>query len=937
MLKIYTFLFAFLTIVSQVNAQMRGPLEEPYIPGQLIVQIEEGENLEALLADLPNVQSFSVDRQLSKTMRAWLVKFDINEIDQEGALRLLKGKKGFSVVQSNHVIELRNTPNDPNYGQQWHLNNTGQGGGTPGADIQIEDAWAITTGGQNANGDDIVVCILEQVDFSHNDLQANHWINTAEIAGNGIDDDGNGYIDDINGWNVGNNSGNLPTNNSGHGTSVAGMIGAVGNNNLGVVGANWDVKMMNVVGYNIGSEASVVSAYEYPLVQRQIYNNTNGNEGSFVVSTNASWGIDAADPNNYPIWCAFYDTLGKYGILNCGATTNSNLNVDVSGDMPTACSSQYMIGIGRSDRNDNFQGGYGATTINFAAPGVNVTTTANGNNYTSTTGTSFASPLTAGVVALLYSIPCAEFATLATTQPQIAADFVFNALMDGCDPSPAMQGNFITNGRLNAYNAMTILMDNVCGGCAAPIGVAVNNESDNEITIGFNPVTDALSYNVKIRPVGAATWDEYTTTNTSYTFTGLDSCTEYEIIVQTECDGEDSNDTQIIFAATKDCGECIDISYCAPSVSNPNPRISVHSPQSIASIINDYTETSGWGAPFDEGYNYGNFVLVDDGSADSEEGCGALINSNDINGNVAVAIRGVCNFSLKALNAQNAGATALIIINNQAGGLNQLGAGADAGQVTIPTVMISQNDGADLLNALSNGETVVGIAGAQNEFIASFELGNDINNSGDDGGYLDAGLYHQVFFLDQAVNFEMTPGFDGQDLPLYTRIWIDLNQDGNFDQNEIVYDQGNSSFGVHSSGFTIPNNANLGSTRLRIQTVYQGPDAGVLPAGCNNFTSGEVEDYCIEIREGVASTNSYSHSFKIYPNPTNEILYFQVSNSDAKEIVMFDPTGKIVLNSKTTGELTSLNVSSLNSGIYITKIIGVDGSVIHVSKVSIQK
>lgn len=938
MKNIYKLILPFILISTFVSAQMRGPLEEPFIPGQLIVQLDHKADIESLINDLPTNYNFTIDRELSKIMRAWLLKFDVSELSQENALRLLKRMNGFTVVQNNHIIELRNLPNDPNYNQQWHHNNTGQGGGTPGADIQIEDAWAITTGGQNANGDDIVVCILEGVDFSHGDLTDNHWVNTSEIPGNGVDDDGNGYVDDINGWNVGNNSGNLGGVATGHGTNVAGMIGARGNNSLGVVGANWDVKMMNVVGYNVGSEASVVSAYEYPLVQRQLYNNSNGSQGSFVVSTNASWGIDGANPNNYPIWCAFYDTLGKYGILNCGATTNSNLNVDVSGDMPTACGSQYMVGVGRSDRNDGFQGGYGATTINFAAPGVQVVTTANGNGYTSTTGTSFSSPLTAGVIALLYSIPCPEFATLATTQPQTAADFVFNALMDGCEPQAAMQGNFVTNGRLNAFNSMTLLMDNVCGACSAPLGVAINNEGNDEVTIEFNPVTDALLYNVKIRPVGSSTWDEYTTSNTTYTFTGLDSCTEYEIVIQTECDGEESNDSQITLATTGDCGACIDKSYCAPAVSNPVPRISIHSPQSIANIINDYTETSGWGAPFDEGYNYGDFVLADDGTANPNEACDALVNGNDINGNIAVLVRGTCNFSVKALNAQNAGATAVIIINNQTQGVQELGAGTAANQINIPVVMISQNDGADLLTALSNGDEVVGIAGAQNEYIEDFQLGNDIYNTGDDGGYLAAGLYHQIFFLDQGVNFEMTPGFDGQDLPLQTRIWIDLDQDGSYDQNEIVYDQSTPSFGAHTASFTVPNTATLGSTRLRVQTVYQGPDANNLPNGCNNFTSGEVEDYCIELREGVASVSSYNdQQFSIYPNPTNELLNVRIPNSEATQIMMFDPAGKIVMNTATNGEITQLNTSKLESGIYITKIMSESGFVLHVARVSVQK
>ena len=115
------------------------------------------------------------------------------------------------------------------------------------------------------------------------------------------------------------------------------MIGAKGNNNIAVTGANWDVKLMVLnMGGNL-TQANVVSAYTYPLVMRQLWNNSNGTEGAFVVATSASWGIDGANPSSYPLWCQFYDTLGVYGILNVGATTNSNLDVDQAGDMPTAC------------------------------------------------------------------------------------------------------------------------------------------------------------------------------------------------------------------------------------------------------------------------------------------------------------------------------------------------------------------------------------------------------------------------------------------------------------------------------------------------------------------------------------------------------------------------------------------------------------------------
>lgn len=836
---------------SNMQAQMRGPMEEPYIPGHIIVQINEGAQIERIISHLPQGFDFQLNRLLSDNMRAYLIEFDPNTISQTAALKLVNSQRGISIAQNNHLVEIRVTPNDPQFNQQWHHVNTGQTGGTADADIDIDEAWDITTGGQNALGHDIVVCILEQVDFSHNDLINNRWTNPFEIPGNGIDDDGNGYIDDIFGWNVGTNSGNLPTTQSGHGTNVAGMIGAQGNNNLGVAGANWSVKMMNIVGYNINSEASVVSAYNYPLTLRKRYNATNGTQGAFVVSTNASWGIDGANPNNYPIWCAFYDTLGIHGILNCGATTNSNLNVDVSGDMPTACSSQYMVGIGRSDHNDNFAGGYGLTTINFAAPGINVRTTSNGNNYTTTTGTSFSSPLTAGVIALLYSIPCPNFMNIVINDPQEGADLVFNSLMNGVDPKANMTNFFVAGGRLNVKTSMDLLMDEVCSTCTPPSNIQVTTTNDNDASISYAPVADADNYTVYIQVAGSGVWSSFSTTGTTYTFNGLTTCTEYEFYIETTCGTETSVSSAIQSFATIGCGNCIDLTYCATTTTNPDIFVGVHSPASIETEYLTYTLTNAWGAALADGYAYGDLVLVNDGSATGSQGCGALTNGAAINGNIAVALRGTCDFSLKAFNAQNAGATGLIIINNQGTAPASLGAGGSAAQVTIPVVMVSQADGAALLALLNGGASAIGFMGQQNEWIESFELNGVISTSGDDGGYRAPSLTPINLDVNTPYTFTLTPGQDGQEMAQHTRIWIDIDQNGVFDLSEIVYDQVSASPGVVTDAITIPSTATLGSTRMRVQMAYRGYGAGALPAVCGNFISGEVEDYCIEIASGV--------------------------------------------------------------------------------------
>lgn len=449
---------------------------KPYIEGQLLVQLHEGVSPDYALKLCPEYINAGI-KEISLPMRAWLIKFDHNLITHNDLIKILSRHYNvFSVVQNDYIVTHRaTTPNDTQFNQQWHHLNSND------ADIDSDEAWDITTGGTTSQGDEIVVAIMEGVNLTHNDLVANRWVNPHETAGNGIDDDGNGYIDDVYGWNFSNNSGNISGLSTSHGTNCAGMIGARGNNNLGVAGINWNVKMLWVGGFSM-SQSGVVQGYTYPLTLRKRYNQTNGASGAFVVATSASWGIDNANPNSYPLWCQFYDTLGKYGVINIAATTNNTVNVDVVGDMPTACASPYMIGVGRSGNTDNIAGGYGVNTIEFPAPGISVRTTADGNTYTTTTGTSFACPLTAGVAALIYSIPnCNTFITIAKTNPQQASDIVRQALMQ-VDPKSNMTNMYISGGRLNAKKAVDYILNNYCNSCV----MSNNGTTVNPTCTGLN-------------------------------------------------------------------------------------------------------------------------------------------------------------------------------------------------------------------------------------------------------------------------------------------------------------------------------------------------------------------------------------------------------------------------------------------------------------------
>ncbi|MGF1565017.1 MAG: S8 family serine peptidase [Flavobacteriales bacterium] len=487
-------LFVF-ALVLATNAQN-------FIPGEIIVMAHKGVRPETITGQIARSTGgairLEVEQELAKSAGIYLLTVNADAATTQSILRQVQNLKEVRAAQLNYTVTMRETlPNDPEFNAQWHHRNTGQTGGTAGADVSTTEAWDITTGGQTADNDDIVVCIIEGANMNHPDLAPNHWINTQEIPDNGIDDDGNGYVDDYFGWNPDANNDEIFSGN--HGTNVAGMIGARGNNALGATGANWDVKMM-VVTVGSLTTANVLASYGYAYDMRVLYNTTNGAQGAFVVATNSSWGIDNANAANFPVWCEFYDTMGEAGILSCGATANNNVNIDQVGDMPTACTSPYMVAVTASNHNDvRTFSGFGVVSIDVAAPGESVRTTSGTSGYTTTSGTSFATPLTAGVIALLYSIPCQSFIDLVKSNPQAGADMVRNALYDGVDLIPNLAAEVATGGRINAFASMNLLLDQCVTNPCQPSASA---------TTSVNCANNTFSVNLSI--VNGDTVGQYT-------------------------------------------------------------------------------------------------------------------------------------------------------------------------------------------------------------------------------------------------------------------------------------------------------------------------------------------------------------------------------------------------------------------------------------------
>ena len=467
---------------------IKNPPAGTVVPGEVIVKLDTRFKPGALtdkgLFHHGIPANLQLEATLSELSGIYLFTYDDVAMGEDMLLRTLNDLPFVEAAQMNHYVEERATPNDPQFGSQWHH--------VDGSDNDIDSdlAWDITTGGTTANGDRIVVAVLEGggSNYNHVDLIDNHWVNPAEVPGNGVDDDGNGFVDDYNGWNA--SSGTDAISAGGHGTSVSGMIGATGNNGNGGAGVNWDVDIMQIQMGGL-TESNVIAAYNYPYTMRNLYNTSNGTQGAFVVATNASWGIDGANPANYPVWCAYYDDLGAVGILNCGATANNNVNIDVVGDMPTGCGSDYMVAVTATNSSDvRTFSGYGATTIDLGAPGENVFLPSGSTGYGGTSGTSFASPCVAGGIALVYSAPCADLASNALLTPQATADAVRSYILNGVDQVPNLVGETVTGGRLNVRNALDLAIDD-CNpdiGCTDPTACNYSPEAitDNGSCLQFD-------------------------------------------------------------------------------------------------------------------------------------------------------------------------------------------------------------------------------------------------------------------------------------------------------------------------------------------------------------------------------------------------------------------------------------------------------------------
>lgn len=423
---------------------------QPYQAGVAIVRFKKKPaSLKSAQTALTQIGGYQIVEPIIPELGIYKVRLP-QKSTLEISIRKLSANASIQYAQKNHLIEMRAAPNDTDFGKQWSMLNK-----VTGADTRATQAWELGTGGKDASGNEIVVAMVDGgIDLIHKDLAGNIWVNQKEIPANGIDDDGNGYIDDVNGWNAFGNNGQIPI--ATHGTHVAGIIGASGNNSLQVAGINWSVKIMTVAGAS-GDTATVQKAYGYVLKMKKLWLESHGKLGANIVATNSSFGVNQGkcDQGDFPIWNDLYNEMGKVGILSAAATANAEWNIDEVGDVPTGCNSPFLINITNTNESDGKANGagFGIRTIHLGAPGTAIVSTLPGNSTGPMTGTSMSTPHVAGTIALLHSIANPTLNKLYLDNPEEGARIIRNAILRGVDVLPTLQNLVSSGGRLNIRKA----------------------------------------------------------------------------------------------------------------------------------------------------------------------------------------------------------------------------------------------------------------------------------------------------------------------------------------------------------------------------------------------------------------------------------------------------------------------------------------------------
>lgn len=401
---------------------------------EVLVKFKSGVSLETIESLTARFNDRVEDR--IENIAGWTSIDDLDNADADAIVAKYTSLPEVEYAEPNFEISLSEAgpldpilPRDPQFNDQWALANSGQRGGKQGADISATLAWATTTGSE-----DVVVAVLDSgVDYNHEDLRENMWTRPASM--DPYHDSEQGTVDDTDGYSAIEGLPD-PMDDNGHGTHCAGIIGAEGENNLGIAGVNWKVKIlplkfMSAGGF--GTTKDAIEAINYVIDRKKA--------GVNVRVISASWGSTQKSR-------ALEDVIRKAyenDILFVAAAGNATTDNDRRPHFPSSYNVPNVISVAALDRNDQLAkfSNYGPKSVAIAAPGVEILSTWLGNDYEEKSGTSMATPVISGVAALILA-----------QNPGMSVDDLRKKLMDSTDPIVALKGKTVSGGRINAAKAL---------------------------------------------------------------------------------------------------------------------------------------------------------------------------------------------------------------------------------------------------------------------------------------------------------------------------------------------------------------------------------------------------------------------------------------------------------------------------------------------------
>ncbi len=821
-----------------------------------------------------------VEKKVSESLNVWLIRPQPSKTGTMELLEWLRRQPEVLLAQFNHLLTCRNTaPDDPFFPQQWQLNNSGQSGGLPGADMAATAAWDITTGGTTAAGDTIVVAVIDGGVAPHPDLLQNLWYNLNEIPNDGIDNDNNGYTDDYRGWNVWTSTDHIEGNSITHGTPVSALIGAKGNNGSGVAGVNWNIKIMFVAGS--GSEASILESYDYIYKARKLYNQTHGQKGAFVVAVNCSWGVNYGNPDEAPIWCATLDTLGQAGVLSVAATANIPVNVDEVGDLPTTCPSDYMIAVTSLDHNNikAENAAWGAQHIDLGAPGKNVFTASGDSGYGLFSGTSFAAPEVSGAVGLLYSSPCPHLIALAKSEPAAAAALVKDIILQSVAPNADLDNRTVSNGALHLHQ-MLQHYESQCSDCPTPFNLYADNLTTQAALLHWIGIADFETVKLRWRALTDPEWTEVSSASSPFQLDNLAACTSYEFSLSAYCTSTNAwSDWAAPFGfATDGC--------CAP-------------PSGLEITGTSVTGCSGAWQPVTAATSY-KYRIKEINSSVWDEWETTQTNYS-IYGLLPCTM-----YEVQVLTVCDTGSTVYSpsIFFQTAG----CGSCMDANYCSASAVQSTY----EWIDYVSIGDWSHSSGPAGSGFQ---------NFTGDLNNLLQIAplCYHPVTII---------PGYAGLPYKEFFRIYIDFNMDGDFDDaGELAFDPGYAHDAAISGQLYTPLFFTQGLTRMRVMMKFKNLNNS-LPQPCESFDYGQVEDYCVELVSNPAPstlTPREPMELRIFPQPVQGYvrLSFATELSGEWDWNVSDMSGRVFQSGRQAlGKFSDILIpaSAWKPGMYVIMV-----------------